>query len=69
MLELEIAVVEGDWHALEISLEIWDLFVEGVNFSLGVSFVSDFEGVDFLGEHEDSVLGHVLGCMRWVVRE
>ena len=61
MFEFVVLVVEGDDQALEFGLQIGDLFIEGVDFALGLSFVADFEGIYFLCEHEDAVLGHMFG--------
>lgn len=61
MPELEVAVIEVDTHSLELGLKISDLLLKGVNFTLGLSPVPHFEGIDFLGKHEHPVLCHVLG--------
>ena len=59
MFELVIAVAEVDTDLLELCLKISDLFFEGVNFALGFSSMADFKRIDFLGEHEHTILGHV----------
>lgn len=69
MFELVIAVAEVDTDLLELCLKIGDLFFEGVNFALGFSSVAYFKGIDFLGEHEHAILGHVFGCVILEVRE
>ena len=61
MLELEVTVIKVDTHSLELSLKIGDLLLEGVDFTLGLSPMPNFEGIDFLGKHEHPVLCHVLG--------
>ena len=69
MFELVIAVTKANTHLLELCLKIGDLFFEGVNFALGFSSVAYFKGIDFLGEHEHAILGHVFGCVILEVRE
>ena len=66
MFELVIAVTEANTHLLELCLKIGDLFFEGVNFALGFGSVADFKRIDFLGEHEHTILGHVFS---WVILE
>jgi len=61
MPELVAAIVEVDTHSLKLCLKICHLLLEGVNFTLGLSSMPDLEGIDFLSEHEHSVLCHVLG--------
>lgn len=68
MFEFAVAIGEGEGDSFQFFLEGGHLVIEGVDLALLFSALSDFEGVDLFGEHEDPVFGEVFGWVRKGVR-
>lgn len=68
MLELAVAVGEGEGGAFQFFLEGGHLAIEGVDLALLFGSLADFEGVDLFGQHEDPVFGEGFGWVRRGVR-
>jgi hypothetical protein len=69
VLQLAVLIAETDDHGLKFLLQIADLSIQGIEFSLGLSLLADLEAVDLLSEHQHAILREIFGWMRDEVRE